>query len=56
MTPKELIGALVVEAADTRTLEVVETEGFAKDAKAIFTEDELAELHQHFGMFRQLGA
>jgi mRNA-degrading endonuclease RelE of RelBE toxin-antitoxin system len=56
MAPKEFIGALVVEAADARTLEVVEIEGFAKDAKAIFTEDELAELHQYLGMERQLGA
>lgn len=56
MTPEELIGALVVEAAETRALEVVETDGFAKDARKIFTEDELADLHQHFGMFRLLGA
>jgi hypothetical protein len=56
MTPKEFIGALVVEAAETRTLEVVELSDFAKDARAIFTEDELAELHQHLGTFRQLGA
>lgn len=56
MAPKELIGALVVEPAHARTLEVVETDGFAKDAREIFTEDEIAELHQHLGMSRQLGA
>ena len=56
MAPKELIGALVVEPADARTLEVVETDGFGKDARKVFTEDELADLHQHLGMERQLGA
>jgi hypothetical protein len=55
MAPKEFIGALVVETAETRWLEVVELNDFAKDARKIFNEEELGELHQHFGMFRQLG-
>jgi hypothetical protein len=55
MAPKERIGALVVEAAELRPLEIVETEGFAKDAREIFTEEELGALHQHFGTFRELG-
>lgn len=56
MTPKELVGALVVEAAEARMLEVVETSAFAKDAGGILAEDELAELHQVLGTFRQLGS
>src|SRR5215831_12378041 len=55
MAPKEFIGALVVEAAETRLLEVVELNDFARDARRIFTEAEIAEMLQHFGMFRQLG-
>jgi len=55
MAPKEYIGALVVEAAETRLLEVVELNDFARDARRIFTEAEIAEMLQHFGMFRQLG-
>ena len=55
MAPKERIGALVVEAAELRPLEIVETDGFAKDARKIFTEEELGALHQHFGTFRELG-
>jgi hypothetical protein len=55
MAPKERIGALVVESAELRPLEVVETDGFAKDARKIFTEDELGALHQHLGTLRELG-
>jgi hypothetical protein len=55
MAAKERIGALVVESAELRPLEVVETDGFAKDARKIFTEDELGALHQHFGTLRELG-
>ena len=55
MAPKERIGALVVEPAELRPLEVVETDGFAKDARKIFTEDELGALHQHLGTLRELG-
>jgi hypothetical protein len=55
MAPKERIGALVVESAELRPLEIVETDGFAKDARKIFTEDELGALHQHFGALRELG-
>jgi hypothetical protein len=55
MAPKERIGALVVEPAELRPLEIVETDGFAKDARKIFTEEELGALHQHLGTFRELG-
>jgi len=55
MAPKERIGALVVEPAELRPLEIVETDGFAKDARKLFTDEELGALHQHFGTFRELG-
>jgi hypothetical protein len=41
MAPNERVGALVVEAAELRPLEVVETHEFGKDARKIFTEEEL---------------
>src|SRR5262249_60918189 len=55
MTPKQMIGAMVVEAAETLTLTVVETATFARDARKVFSEDELGEMHHHFGTFRELG-
>ncbi len=51
----ELIGSLVTERADERALAVVELAGFAKDAKAILTEEDLEELKQDVAIFRQLG-
>lgn len=56
MVPKERIGALVVEAAELRPLEVVETDAFAKDARKIFTEEELGVLHQHLATQREVGS
>jgi hypothetical protein len=50
-----LIGSLATERADERALTVVELAGFAKDAKAILTEEELDELKQDAAIFRQLG-
>jgi mRNA-degrading endonuclease RelE of RelBE toxin-antitoxin system len=56
MTARELIGALVVEPADCRPLEVVEVGDFRRDALAALSEAELDQLRNELATLRQLGS
>jgi hypothetical protein len=51
----ELIGSMMVEAGGERALEVVETGGFADDARKLLEDNELEELRLEVALLRQLG-
>lgn len=56
MAAQELIGALVVESAEGRPLEVVEVGDFNKDALSALSENELEQLRNELATLRQLGS